>query len=283
MAGKEFYVGAQDDVNALTGYVPAKFLMRNGAYVMDPTPGGSQRAYLYSDGYGRNKTDGTVANPNNYLMVPANYDERQAQHFAAQIADMVGRVYPEDEMGAAGLHRALGQMIGAFVQGGPQDLQRHPKWGIPKGSVVPAFVGGASNHLGFVTGLAGLPMPWPEIGGGVLNGANAIWQSMKPKDDPTLRPIDTDGPYWLSRQNHANISQGYSDGLAANKPTPRFNDYAQGTQVAQVRTGAKQMGDGNGIADWRTSLAGIDPQEPMPPAWPPLVDRPIRYLSRRTQ
>jgi hypothetical protein len=63
MTDPVFYVGSEKDKN-LTGYVPAKFLMRNGAYVMDPTPGGSQRAYLYSDGAGGNKTIGSIANPN---------------------------------------------------------------------------------------------------------------------------------------------------------------------------------------------------------------------------
>ncbi len=271
MSDRIFYVGAQDDKNPLTGYVPAKFLMRNGMYVMDPTPGGSQRAYLYSDASGGNKSIGSIANPNNYLIVPENYTEQKAKDFAAQIADIVGRVYPEDEMGAAGLHQALGQMIGAFWPGGPQDLQRHPQWGIPEGSIAPAFVGSASNHIGYVTGLAGLPMPWSEIGGGVLNGANAI---LHPKAD---HPIDTDGPYWLSKQNHANISEGYSDGLAASKSPSPFNDYGYGPQ-AQPADG--QIGDGN--AGWTSSLAGVDPQELAPPVWPPSVDQPIRYLGRRT-
>jgi hypothetical protein len=35
-------------------------------------------------------------------------------------------------------------MAEAFSQGGSQDLQRNPQWGIPKGSFVPAFVGSAS-------------------------------------------------------------------------------------------------------------------------------------------
>ena len=63
MSDRIFYVGAQDADNALTGYVPAKFLVRDGRYLMDPTPGGSQKSYLYSDGMGNNKTRGSVANP----------------------------------------------------------------------------------------------------------------------------------------------------------------------------------------------------------------------------
>ena len=279
MSEPAFYVGSERR-EQLTGFVPAKFLTRNGEYVMDPTPGGSQRAFLYSDGLGNNKTHGKIANPENYLIVPANYSEERAKDFAAQIADAVDRVYPGDDTGAAGLHQALGQMSGAFSPGGLQDLQRHPQWGIPKGSIAPAFVGSASNHLGYVTGLAGLPMPWSEIGGGLLNGANSALQSVQKFFGKHSDPIDTDGPYWLSRQNHANIVQGYSDGLAASKPTTPFNDYGAG---AQVQPNDGKIGEGNGIAGWTSSLVDVDPDEAKPATWPPLADRPIRYLGRRVQ
>jgi hypothetical protein len=115
--------------------------MRNGTYVMDPTPGGSQGAYLYSDGSGNNKTDGSVANPNNYLVVPANYTEQKARDFAAGITDTWYKAHPGDETGTAGPNQALMNMSEAFNQGGSQDLQRHPQWGIPNGSTVPAFIG----------------------------------------------------------------------------------------------------------------------------------------------
>ncbi len=39
----------RNDKSPLAGYVPAKFLMRNGGYVRDPAPGGSQSAPLFSD------------------------------------------------------------------------------------------------------------------------------------------------------------------------------------------------------------------------------------------
>jgi hypothetical protein len=274
-----FYVGAQKD-KQLTGYVPARFLMRNGTYAVDPAPGGSQRTYFYSDGQGNNKTAGSFANPNNYLVVPANYSEQQARDFASQISDMASGGYPGDDTGAAGIQQALAQMFGAFSQGGSQDLQRHPQWGVPKGSVVPAFVGSASNHLGYVTGLAGLPMPLSEIGGGVLNGANAMWQSARCSLGLKSDSIDTGGPYWLSGQNHANILQGYSDGLAVGRPASPFNDFGY---EPQPQSGEGQIGDGNGIAGWLSALSGVDPEEPAAPAWPPVAGQPIRYLGRRTQ
>ena len=116
MPDQIFYVGSAKG-KEFTGYVPAKFLMRNSAYVTDPTPGGSQGTYLYSGPLGSDKTDGSVANPNNYLIVPANYTEQKARDFAARSAKTVGRDYPEDETSAGGLHQALGQMFGAFMQG----------------------------------------------------------------------------------------------------------------------------------------------------------------------
>ncbi len=85
MSDRIFYVGAEDDNRPLTGFVPAKFLRRNGAYVVDPMPGGSQKKPLFSDNLGNTRTDGRTANPNNYLIVPGNYDEQQAKDFAAMI------------------------------------------------------------------------------------------------------------------------------------------------------------------------------------------------------
>ena len=129
MSDRVFYVGAEKD-HQLTGYVPAKFLTINGKPVMDPTPGGSQKAYIYADGSDRYKTNGGVANPNNYLIVPAHYTEQQARAFAAEIANTMG-------LGPVGQALALHRMKNAFGQNGSQDLQRHPQWGIPEGSVVP--------------------------------------------------------------------------------------------------------------------------------------------------
>jgi hypothetical protein len=269
MSDRIFYVGAKDDKNPLTGFVPAKFLMRNGMYVADPTSGGSQNAYLYSDGLGNNRTHGSVANPNNYLIVPANYTEQQAKDFAVRITNTWYTAHPGDETGTAGPNHALMNMAEAFMQGGPQDLQRHPQWGIPKGSTVPAFVGSASNHLAYVTALTPVPMALSEIGGGAVNAYHRLL------GDPT---IDTSGPYGLSQQNHANISQGFSDGLAASKPPSPFNGYGYGPQAQRE---AGQIGDGNGISTFSASLAGINPQEPPPPTWPPQPNGPIPYLSSR--
>jgi hypothetical protein len=159
MPDSVFYVGAQDrkDRRKFTGYVPAKFLMRNGRYVMDPTPGGSQNAFMYSDASGSDKTGGPVANPNNYLIVPRIHTEQAAKDFAAQIAEMQGSNPTDETGGLAGLAQTSMAMRSAFGQGGSQDLQRNPRWEIPKESFVPAFTGSASDHLGYVTAQAGFP------------------------------------------------------------------------------------------------------------------------------
>src|SRR6266581_4582417 len=84
-----FYAAAQDpnvrNRVQINGYVPSKFLMRNGTYVVDPVPGASQEPYLYSDSLGSNKTNGKIANPNNYIIVPANHSEQDAREFAARL------------------------------------------------------------------------------------------------------------------------------------------------------------------------------------------------------
>lgn len=281
MADRLFYVGAQDDSNALTGLVPAKFLTVDGKPVVDPAPGGSQKAYIYYDPSSNGKMDGRLANPNNYLIAPANYTEQHAREFAGQVA----RTLKEGTPGA-GLARALAQMADAFPQGRPEDLQRHPRWGIPKGSVVPAFVGSASYHLGRVTRLAGLPLTLSKVGGAIPNLANAwLRQPARKMQGKRSSEIDTSGPYGLSRQNYDNIERGYADAGrlgAATPPTEKFG-YTSGITNGKI-------GDGYGIGpgDWRYTLAGIDPSNPIKPASPPLADEigsmrqtPVRYLSGR--
>ena len=250
MSDQIFYVGAMGDKKKTTGYVPAKFLTIDGQPVVDPMPAGSQNAYIYSDDQGGTKTRGAFANPNNFLIVPSNYSEAQAKAFAADIANS----NPVD---------ALRKMYAAFEQGGEQDLQRHPQWGVPKESFVPAFVGSASYHLGSVTGRAGLPPILSEIGGGAKNLLNAAMYSKAARLGGSSTKIDTSGPYFLSRQNHANFTKGHSDAIAERSPTWLTNDFGFGSQGQNP---AGQIGDGKSIANWQSSLYGIDPADPTQPA-----------------
>jgi hypothetical protein len=187
---------------------------------------------------------GVIANPNNYLIVPANYTEQQAKAFAAEVAHTLS---------TRGAGEAQDQMTDAFSQGGSQDVQRSPQWGIPEGSVVPAFVSSASYHLGSVTRQAGLPREWAEIGGGLKNLENRFikqpWNYVFSKDHE-WNSIDTGGPHFLSQNNYGNFSKGFADAGAANAGTSG-NDYFGYNPGTQYRPG--QIGDANGlgVGDWR--------------------------------
>ncbi|ULK99353.1 hypothetical protein [Bradyrhizobium sp. I71] len=92
MTDPTFYVAAQERGSSkITGYVPSTFLMRNGKYVIDPAAGASQQ-FLYSDSLGGNKTPGSIANPNNYVIVPRVHDQAAARRVADSIAAMRGLV-----------------------------------------------------------------------------------------------------------------------------------------------------------------------------------------------
>lgn len=110
MSDRVFYVGSERG-GRLTGYVPAKFLTFNGKPVVDPTPGGSQNAFIYADGSDKYKTRGEIANPSNYIIVPANYTGEQAGTFAAEIARRVAQ-------GAVGKIQALRRMDESSVKTG---------------------------------------------------------------------------------------------------------------------------------------------------------------------
>jgi hypothetical protein len=262
LSDRIFYAAATDQKagDRITGYVPSKFLVRNGMYVVDPVPGASQKANLYSDGAGGNQTDGKTANPNNYVVVPANYTEQAARDAAALLEAVHRLPIPGG---------TLGLMTRDFWPGGPEELQRNPRWGIPPDSFVRGYTSAASDHFGHVTGAAGLPRGLAGFGGGVHNILS------KHKDKPD---IDTDGSWGLSKINEANIAQGYAAGAAARKPPSPFNDYGYGEKVDR-QPGA--IGDGNGISPFAATTSDVNPDEPAPQPWPPGQATPVRYLSTR--
>lgn len=240
MPEKIFYVGAVDGNNKATAFVPARFLTSNGQPVVDPIPHGSQDSFFYSDNHGRDKTHARIANPNNYIVVPGNFTEENARAYADHIAKLQG-------VSAFGRALAAGRVGLDFRPGGSQDIQRGSQWGIPDGSVVHAFVSGASHYLGFVNGLTGIPLEYSERGGGLTNGG-----------------IDKSGPYGISQQNYQNLLKGSQDATSAVKPVWLANDFGYGTQ-GDVPVG--QIGNGRGAA-WTSSLSGIDPSNPIRPAAP---------------
>lgn len=128
MPDRMFYVRAQDKEGQPTDYVGAKFVMLGGKPVVDPTPGGSQNAYIYADGSDKYKIPGKVANPNNYLIVPDIYTEQKARAFAAEVANTMNQSYSGDD----GLTGALGKMFGAFWPNGSQEHTARPAVGNKK-------------------------------------------------------------------------------------------------------------------------------------------------------
>jgi hypothetical protein len=198
--------------------------------VVNPVPEGSQQANLYADGSDRYKANGEVANPSNYLIVPAGYTEPQARAFAAEIAATMG-------LGPVGQALALYRMKNAFWPNSSQDLQRHPQWGIPEDSFVRAFTGSASYHLGSVTRWAGLPETLSDIGGGTPH-----WLS------PPSAKSEFPG---LSQRNYKDISKGFSDADVARKAAMSMNDFGYNPQ-AQYPPG--QIGDGSGLGCWRLEI-----------------------------
>jgi hypothetical protein len=79
MSDQVFYVGALDRNKRFSGLVKARFLTVNGRPVVDPTPGGPEKKipYIYADDQGADKSD--EANPNNYVIVPADFNEARAR------------------------------------------------------------------------------------------------------------------------------------------------------------------------------------------------------------
>jgi hypothetical protein len=252
MSDDVFYVGALDDNHQLSGFVPARFMTINGQPVADQTPGGPSGyiPYIYSDAQGSNKSD--EANPNNYMIVPAGFNEAHARAYADQIRQTMNN--PE-----GGVPFVLTKMFFDFWRGGSQDLQRGSQWGIPEGSTVPAFASGASHYLGFVSGLTGLPLTLSHMGGGLLN----------------LHGVDRSGPWGVSQQNDKNLMQGWSDATATPPPS-----WIAGTGAGfpdQPPIG--QIG-GGGKAGWISTLQGIDPANPTQPT-PPQKPRPLGLVSNQ--
>ena len=81
-----FTVGGENNDKVVTNRsIAAKFFINpaTGEPVQDPVPGGSQRNHIYINGIA---TPGIIANPDNWLIVPANYSIADSESFAAPVA-----------------------------------------------------------------------------------------------------------------------------------------------------------------------------------------------------
>ena len=148
-----------------------------------------------------------------------------------------------------------------FKPGGSQDLQRGVQWGIPEGSVVPAFTSGASHYLGFVGRVTGISPGYAQIGGGITNFGNE----------------DTSGPYGISQQNQKNLVAGRADATAMHAPVWLTNNFGYGSQGQSPASG---IGDGTG-ARWLSSLRGVDPANPVQPTGPQSSSGPLGIVSNQ--
>lgn len=194
--------------------VAAKFLTdANGVPIQDP----NYSTAALQDIYDQNGTLlnggflGSSYNPNGYLIVPLTYDVSSATSFATLVKNTMIEA-PDTGFGAGGeqmtgLPAALSIMSGAFLPGGSQDLQRTyngTQYGPTGTYFVNAFTDATSFHLGLVSAYAGLPIAWPEFGGGALNVIlNHLSRTV---------PLDTDGPFHTTYANGNSIVAGYNYG-----------------------------------------------------------------------
>ena len=110
-----FSVGGLDSNSKVVAKIPAKFLLDiNGDPIVNPIAASAQAWNLYFDG---TSVDGSIANPNNYIIVPETYSITKASEFAKSVSDLINT---QDKSGITGtsyqLHyyrRIVARAIGA--------------------------------------------------------------------------------------------------------------------------------------------------------------------------
>ncbi len=120
-----FTVGGENKDKVVTNRsIAAKFPINptTGEPVQDPVPGGSQEDHIYINGIA---TPGNIANPDNWLIVPDNYNIANSEYFAGQVTALIDSpiLATDPDTDAGGVLSALGLMTDSFRQGKPQDLQ----------------------------------------------------------------------------------------------------------------------------------------------------------------
>ncbi|MCA7953310.1 hypothetical protein LGM43_23870 [Burkholderia seminalis] len=150
--------------------IQATFLSYNGSYVNDPNKSTAQNAPIY-DVAGNQISN---ANPNGYLIVPANYRIADSLAFANQVAG--GLANTANDQGAT---LGLSMMVAAFVPNGSQDLQRtYPgSTGVNPDDFVSAFTSAASFNFGLISTASGVGETTALQGGGALNLFNSLFNS----------------------------------------------------------------------------------------------------------
>ncbi len=249
--------------------IPAKFLIVNGAPVVDPNPQGSMHVHLYTKLNSTGKIDESsiFANPHNYLIGPANYTPAEAQNFASSVntdmafADLAGGLNAATGVG-------VGEMLAAFMPGGEQDLQRGEAWGVPKGETSPAFTDGASWSFGYITQQVALPNEAAVVGAGGLNTgehdgkAFLNWLSGG-GSKPTQK---LDGPMGMSKTDYAAFQQGLADARAAGFSGSPLDFYKQLRKhiLGGSKSGSKTLFD-HALAAGQAGMGGFAPVGRMAP------------------
>ncbi|MGC4087286.1 MAG: hypothetical protein QM756_05140 [Polyangiaceae bacterium] len=243
--------------------VPAKYLKLPGqtGFVADPNsgvfmPNSAQdptlvRPTLYDQG--GTQLPASEQNPNNYLIVPADFRLNATRFFAQQLdseglvpdpiptgpfslgrASQLSLLFLENH--ASGLTPLLSDLINNFVPGGNQDLQRvyetfngdisHNGGG--NEPPVKAFIDAASYNLGLVAYLAGIPVWAVELGGGLLNHIS------HPSGNQN-------GIYFNSQVNQNSIEAGYDEGHlvgpAGTLPNNPFSTDVNGVHIITNQDG----------------------------------------------
>lgn len=191
--------------------VAAQFLYYGGQPVPDPNNVTAQSTPIFD----ANGNPITNANPNGYLIVPADYsiqavingpalEVKNAMSVQVPMTGPTGVVVMTSRYST--MSHALIIMVDDFTQGGPQDLQRSYD-GNQKATFVSAFTDAASFNLGLFSAYAGIPLSLTETAGGGYNALNSIINVLEGK-----KPLNTGGPYFNSTLNAASIEAGYNFG-----------------------------------------------------------------------
>jgi hypothetical protein len=220
--------------------VQAQFLQYNGNYVTDPNTSQVQSIQIFD----ANGNPIANANPNGYLIVPADYSIANVTSGpAATVQSLMQAATLSGGMvvfGAAAFEAAMTLMTSDFIPGGPQDLQRtyDGQSGLPfvGATDVPAFRDAASFNLGLFAAYAGIPLDLAEFGGGIFNEGNSLLRQLEGKS-----PLNTSGPILNADVNGNSISAGFSFGqtltgatFASADPSNVQLDSSSGGDVANV-------------------------------------------------
>jgi hypothetical protein len=124
--------------------------------------------------------------------------------------------------------------------------------------------------------LAGLPVEWSEIGGGIPNWINAHWKQAVNPPVPRLgiypKKIDANGPHGLSWHNYDNIVKGFADADTARNGPSLTDNTSRAPPALPVAPSNDRSSFGDRFGKWGSSPAASSP--------PPATDPPGSFDNR---